>query len=717
MNKFSRIGLNHQAIISTAFIAFLLSCLLLGLILSGCGEKETLPETENEPLEIIALADAAVKKGDLDAVRQGGCLRILTPWMTESYLPRDGYPPDYERELAAKFGRTLGISVTLVSVGKFEELIPSLLAGKGDIIAANLTVIDSRKKQIAFSLPVGHSREQLVTRAKDNSLRHPADLKGRTIAVQDQTSFMETANKLRKQYPTLRVQVLPGHLTTDEIIDKVAAGEVDLTLLDSNLLDVLLDYRRDIKTALNVTGERDLAWGVRPDNPHLLAALNRFLTSEALTRKHEDIYLEDLTGIKKRKNLRVLTSNTAATYFQWRGQLMGFEYEMAKRFAQQHDLQLQIIVVPGHADMIPMLLKGKADIIAAALTPTKQRLAQNLAFSTPYIYASQMVVTCTSDNKLKSIKDLSGRTMAVRRSSSYWQTLENLKADGINLNLQAAPENMETEDIICKVAEKEYDLTVADSHILGVERVWLNVKGALAIGTPEPCCWVVRAKDKQLLAAINTFWEKEYRGQFYNIIFKKYFQITPKTAESIQKQILNSAGKISHYDDIVKHFAGIYRFEWRLNMAQMYQESRFDPQARSSSGAKGLFQVMPRTAQEMGFRQNLEYPSTGIHAGVKYLNFLRGYFESEINADERIWFALASYNAGIGHVSDARRLARQLGLNPDIWFDNVEKAMLLLSKAQYAKQARYGYVRGSEPVAYVREIRDRHKAYLQCTGN
>ena len=119
----------------------------------------------------------------------------------------------------------------------------------------------------------------------------------------------------------------------------------------------------------------------------------------------------------------------------------------------------------------------------------------------------------------------------------------------------------------------------------------------------------------------------------------------------------------------------------------------------------------------MGFRQNLENPPTGIHAGVKYLNFLRGYFESEINADERMWFALASYNAGIGHVSDARRLTRQLGLNPNIWFGNVERAMLLLSKPQYARQARYGYVRGSEPVAYVREIRDRHKAYLQCTGD
>ena len=119
-----------------------------------------MPKTETEPLEIISVGDTAAQKDDLDAIRKRGCLRILIPWMTEGYLPRDGYPPDYERELAAKFARALGIGATLVSVARFEELIPSLLAGKGDLIAANLTVIDSRKKQIAFSLPVGHSRER-----------------------------------------------------------------------------------------------------------------------------------------------------------------------------------------------------------------------------------------------------------------------------------------------------------------------------------------------------------------------------------------------------------------------------------------------------------------------------------------------------------------------------------------------------------------------------
>lgn len=117
----------------------------------------------------------------MEEIRKRGSLRILTPWMLESYLPRDGYPPDFERELAAKFARSLGVSATLVSVGKFEDLIPSLQAGKGDIIAANLTVLESRKKQITFSLPVGRSREQVMTRAALRAIWDSIPISGLTM--------------------------------------------------------------------------------------------------------------------------------------------------------------------------------------------------------------------------------------------------------------------------------------------------------------------------------------------------------------------------------------------------------------------------------------------------------------------------------------------------------------------------------------------------------
>ena len=166
----------------------------------------------------------------------------------------------------------------------------------------------------------------------------------------------------------------------------------------------------------------------------------------------------------------------------------------------------------------------------------------------------------------------------------------------------------------------------------------------------------------------------------------------------------------------MKREAAAHGFDWPLIVAQMYQESRFDPRARSPAGAIGLMQLLPRTAREFGVG-NPRDPEQSIRAGVAYLAWLHSRFESELAVEDRLWFALAAYNAGFGHVSDARKLAGgELGLDPDRWFDNVEEAMRLLSKRAYHRKTRHGYVRGHEVVKYVREIRERYRSYLQATG-
>jgi Predicted soluble lytic transglycosylase fused to an ABC-type amino acid-binding protein len=144
----------------------------------------------------------------------------------------------------------------------------------------------------------------------------------------------------------------------------------------------------------------------------------------------------------------------------------------------------------------------------------------------------------------------------------------------------------------------------------------------------------------------------------------------------------------------------------------MYQESKFNPQAESFAGALGLFQVMPRTAKELEVPLPFT-PESGIYAGIRYLDWARDRFEPTLPLEERLWFTLAAYNAGFGHVNDARRLARQQGLDGDRWFGHVEHAMLMLSKRQFYTKARFGYVRGTEPVNYVRQIRNRYYAYLK----
>jgi membrane-bound lytic murein transglycosylase F len=158
------------------------------------------------------------------------------------------------------------------------------------------------------------------------------------------------------------------------------------------------------------------------------------------------------------------------------------------------------------------------------------------------------------------------------------------------------------------------------------------------------------------------------------------------------------------------------QLDWRLITAQMYQESRFDPNAKSWVGAKGLMQVMPRTAQELKIK-NVVDPDQGILAGVKLMARYSAYFNNpDIKAKDRIRFALASYNCGPGHVFDARQLAQDMGLDRNKWFQNVEKAMLLLSKREVAKKVRYGYCRCEEPVKYVSEIQSRYDTYVKVVS-
>jgi membrane-bound lytic murein transglycosylase F len=691
-------------------------CALLSV--AGCSQDEPSQGAPAAGPPAGGRGQGFIETGDLQALSQHGVLRILSPHydVDTEYLPRNGSALDGEQELAAAFARRIGLEPVLVTVARFGDLIPALLEGRGDLIAANLTLTDARKARIAFTVPIGQSREQVIVRAGEKTLSGPGDLAGRSVSVGRDSSFWQTLERLSESVPDITLSALPEGLGPEQILDRLAAGDMEITVMDSNVIQPILAYRDDVKVAFELGDERALAWGVRPDNPELLAALNRFLNQEQLTRGPVSTHLDGWEGIKRRKVLRLLTRNSAATYFLWRGELLGFEYELAREFARRQGLRLEVGVAPSRERLLPMLTEGKGDVVAALLTPTPEREAMGVAFSRPYHYASELVVARAEEPPLDDVTELAGRTLVVRRSSSYWHTLQDLKARGIDLVLEPAPETLETEEIIARVASGEYDLSVADSNILDIELTWReDVRSALALTEPRAHGWAVRAGDRKLLKAIDRFFKKEYRGLFYNITYKKYFKDRRTMARHGGERIKpGQGGRLSPYDGIVRRYAEQYGFDWRLLVAQMYQESRFDPKATSWAGAKGLMQVMPRTAREIGLK-DLEDPETGIQAGVRYLNWVRERFSKELPVTQRMWFALAAYNAGPGHVHDARRLARQKGWDPDRWFGQVERAMLLLSKRQYARKARHGYVRGREPVRYVRNIRERFGAYAALT--
>lgn len=652
---------------------------------------------------------------DLPDLRWGSALNVLVPGqaLVQTLTPLERQAHQVELELIERFAEKHYLKPVLVPIGRRTDLIPALLSGAGQVIAANLHVTSKRKDLIAFSEPIYTVREQLVVRAGDQ-IHSAADLRKREIAVRERSSFWNVIEEVRQKEPLIGVRLLSEQVSEEEILHGVVEGRYDMAAVDITALHQRPGDWQGLKVVPGLFEDQAIAWGTHPKAASLLEALNHFLRKEQLARRPQTIYKEDFPGIKQRKLLRVLTRNNATTYFIWRGKLMGFEYDLLKKFVDEHGIQLEMIVPPSRDLLIPTLLWGGGDVIAASLTISDERRSHGLEFTLPYNVVSEVLVS-RKDDPINHISQLEGRTLWVRRSSSYWMTLDQLRLKSdLGFILKAAPEYLETEEIIDRVAKGEYDLTVSDSHILDVALTWRDdVRGVFELKRNVKHGWAVRKDDRKLLHALNAFIEKEYKQLYYNVVYEKYFE-NPKRIKSLVEHRadgLNGAA-LSPYDDIVRKHAEEYGFDWPLIVAVMFRESRFDKDAKSWAGARGVMQILPVTAKRFGI-DNLSDPEQGIIAGIRMLSWIYSRFEQELPVKERTWFTLAAYNAGLGHLFDARALARDQGLDPNRWFDNVEKAMLLLSNPKYYRKATYGYVRGIEPVTYVRDIRKLYHAYRQ----
>ncbi len=649
-----------------------------------------------------------LERGDLPALVERGHIRILAPPpASASGLPRQSHYVALEKRLAEAFVRLQGLDPEWVWIEEYEDLIPALLEGRGDIIAANLTVTPSRSDQIAFSNPLRTVRERIVT-VDSSPIETVDDLAGREITVRASSAFRETLEAI--DGPEFTISPAPENLTTEEILHRVARGGYEATVADDVLIDEVVVYQPNLRAGLVVAEGRSLAWGVRRENVELLAAINDFVTQYNPDTERDDIFTGDLDGIRQRRVLRVLTRNSAATYFVWHGEIMGFEHDLAKAFAESIGVQVEFIVVPTRVGLFGWLFEGRGDMVAAGLTATEQREDLPVAFSRPTAWVREMVVGRLADSTLAAASDLSGRTLVVRRASTYWSTAQRLVDEGIDVDIVLANEEMETEEIIAGVAGGEYDLTIADSDILQIELTWRDdIIGLFPVSDSVPHGWMVREGSQQLKEAMDGFLRREYRGLFYNMTWDKYFR-NVRAVRTRASGRVSRTGVISPYDAIVRRYADRYDFDWLMITSQMYQESRFDPSARSFAGAVGLMQMLPRTAHGFGF-DSLTVPEYSIHAGTYYLRHLYRLTDDAATPEDRLWFALASYNAGYGHVGDARRLTAELGGDPNVWFGGVEEVMPLLAKREYHSRTRYGYCRCMEPVLYVRRIRDRQQAY------
>ncbi|MBK6683539.1 MAG: transporter substrate-binding domain-containing protein [Deltaproteobacteria bacterium] len=434
----------------------------------------------------------------------------------------------------------------------------------------------------------------------------------------------------------------------------------------------------------------------------------------SLTRHQRQRYTADLEEIKKRGVLRVLTRNNSSAYFVVKGEERGFQYELAKAFADELGVRLQMVVPSSRADLIPALLKGEGDLIAAGMTYTADR-AQKVHYTRPVASVPRVLATHKKLVKLlEGPADLPAFEIALAEGSTTHNDAKRVAQEhNVNLRTIELPNKTEMEEALDQLERGPLEATIVDRHLLLLaQRSGVPVVERLVMSEPVPKAWATHPKSRQLHDVANNFLDRSGKNGLMKILYDRYFEPAPKRAVARRDKSLRADvdGRISPYDELFKAAGQETGLDWRLLAALAHTESRFDAEAKSPFGAVGLMQVLPSTAKEVGV-DHPEQPGENVRAGARYLKRLMALYQDVDDEPSRVRFALASYNAGPGHVADARNLAKLTGKDPNRWFGQTEKAMLLKKDRRWHEKTKLGYSRADETINYVSRIQTRYDVY------
>ncbi len=450
------------------------------------------------------------------------------------------------------------------------------------------------------------------------------------------------------------------------------------------------------------------------------------IDNQAVNPFVENSVNRDLDAIKKDGVLKALVVYSSTSYFLYKGRPMGFEYELLERLAEHLGLKLEIVVSKDLDSEFEVLNRGDVDLIAHGMTITNQRKWE--VDFTEYLYLTKQVLVQRKPSNHKTLSwgnlqkriirdpiELIGDTVSIRRNSAYYERIKSLSNEiGGEIFIDTLDSQLSTGEIIDMVVDGTVKYTIADENLAKInasQHSILNVD--VPISLSQRIAWVTRKKSPEFRAVINSWIKEQRKTTDYRVIYNKYF----KNKRSFKRRIKSDyyslkQNQISPYDDLIKRYAKKIDWDWRLLASQVYQESKFNPKAKSWAGARGLMQVIPATARELGIEDVLN-PEESIRGGTTYLSQIYKRFEGIPDRVNRIKFTLAAYNCGFGHVLDAQRLAEAEGLNPEIWTGHVDKMIRALSLPRYYNKPfiKYGYVRGSEPADYVAQIFERFRHY------
>ena len=420
-----------------------------------------------------------------------------------------------------------------------------------------------------------------------------------------------------------------------------------------------------------------------------------------------------LERIQADNELIVITRNSATTYYVGPDGPTGFEYELAKRFADYLNVELRIVIPPNFNDILPLTALGDAHLAAAGLTVTEKR-KDKVRFGPVYHTITPQLIYRSGNRKPASPAELDG-LLEVVAGSSHEERLEELRETYPDLAWQA-DEEQGSEELLELVWQQLIDYTIADSNELSVNRRYYpELRPAFDISESEPLAWAFpKSDDDSLFLTATVFFNRiKADGTLAQLIERYYGHIRKFDYVGTRSYLAHIEQRLPQYRELFMTAADNIGMDWRLLAAIGYQESHWEPDAVSPTGVRGLMMLTQAAAKDVGI-ENRRDPEQSIMGGAEYLSRMIARIPERITDPDRTWLALAAYNVGLGHLEDARKLTQKNKGNADRWVD-VKKNLPLLSKKKWFTQTSNGYARGWEPVRYVENIRTYYDVLVWMT--
>jgi len=411
-----------------------------------------------------------------------------------------------------------------------------------------------------------------------------------------------------------------------------------------------------------------------------------------------------LEQVKRTGVLVVATRNSPTIYFEGRDGTEGFEHDLVQEFAKELGVKVQFKVPERFPDMLQMVVEGEVQMAAAGLAITDRRLT-SLRFTPGFQEVKAQLVYSSEGVRPESPADLKDGILEVVAESSHEEDLEALREKYPDLQWKAQSE-AGVEELIYLVHQQVIDYTVADSNEFAInQRYYPDLDVAFDVGPPREVGWAFpHTVDRSLYDAACEFIERMKKSGRLKALWERYYGPVQQPEDVDERDFRrNIMLRLPEYSDLFREASEGSGLEWALLAAVGYQESHWNPDAVSPTGVKGLMMLTLDTAKRMGIEDRTD-PVQSIDAGARYLKLLNERLPKSIKPPERIWFVLAAYNVGIGHLEDARVLTKRQGGNPSKWED-VKKRLPQLSRESYYSTVKHGYARGRQAVIFVENVK------------